>query len=215
MKVFRMKNSPWMRVTKILEPVLASKTFNTIEEVDLLVDYRYSHGVAIADILDEILKFNFKFNTQYINWERVVLGLIRSYKKRSVFYGDWDNVIISEFEINQIKAIPQRVVRELLWFYLILHKWNGHPSGWVHFVREAGFEFWNIADWSKGQKEETMQMCTACGLELRVVGNKEPIICYRIKWAEEETPNFGLKIKNEDDIERLYREVIENERTDI
>lgn len=204
------KTLPWKNFQKNINQILESQTFTSLTEVRSLVEYRYVNAVSINNIIEEILKFNFKFSTLGINWESLVLGIIRAYNNQSMFTGTWDTVVIFPSEIEKIKQLDRLASRQLMFFFLIVYKWNRHPSGWVNFPREQGFEFWELNQLSNLLKEEAMRECTANGLSLRVVGNKEPMICFHIDWEQPEGAQ-GINIKGEEEIIPLFWKLIYNE----
>lgn len=210
----KMKNLPWKNFEKTAKAVIASQTFHNLDEVRQLVEYRYTYQKGINEIIDEILKFNFKFSTLGIDWNFLVSGIIRSFNARPQMFGSWENVVLYEEEITQLKSISLLAAQQIMFFLLIIYKWNSHPSGWIDFTRYQGFVFWDLQNYTRNQQEEVMRVCCAHGLELRVVGSKEPMICFHINWVQN-TGKVVAQLKSEDEIKSTFWQLVRNERADF
>lgn len=205
-----MKKLPWKQLNKRLEKAISSNVFSDMQEIHDFILYNYTRGVSLEEVKEKILKFNFKFSVLGIDWLGVILGIVKRFEDAAFISGTWDKVIIYKEEVEKLQYIKELTAQQIMYLLLIIHKWNNHISGWVDFPRMACFDFWEKGGLTNREKEEVMRECTANGLELRVVGNKNPIICFNINWLQKEG-KIAFEVKNELDIEPLFKEKIRNE----
>ena len=158
-----------------------------VDDFQTLADYiqvEYNRTGSISKVVDRISKLDYgKLDTRAIDWTALVLGIVS--KKPEMVTGDFHGVYLYQEEIDELRKVDSEEARKFLYLALIVHKWNNHPSGWVKYERDDFFKFWGLKDLKKAEKEQLAQIATAHGLELRVIGQKNPTVCYNVSFRKD------------------------------
>ena len=107
---------------------------------------------------------------------------IQKTDEKKILRGSFENVVIYDDERDYLSMIENEDERRLLFYFLVIAKWNNHPTWWVRYDRDAAFDFWNMK-YNTKEREEIIKNCCNEGLELRVVGSKNPMICFNLFYS--------------------------------
>lgn len=176
------------------------ENFPSVWKREAIEDYilaRYDRGDSINAIIEGIQKLNFDFNTKGIDWKKLTLEIIRL--PREKLDGNFTHVYLFDEEIEELRKVESADSRKYLYLALIVHKWNNHSSGWVRYEREDFFKFWGMEDYKNSQKERIARGAIQHGISLRVVGQKNPVICYQVSFRKE-TGNIAAIYDSEEQI---------------
>ena len=99
-------------------------------------------------------------------------------------------------------ALPEfsRRCKTLLLALITFYRYNYHPSNWVRYDRKNIFYLAGLHTKSASTQETlTQYLHKNCGLNMRVVGSNQPIVCYDFSWIHDQPPigdanpllNFG------------------------
>lgn len=157
--------------------------FPDMKSVEEYIRLRYKRGDSLGTIVEDLKKRAYKFETVGIDWLQIVTTIVRT--SYSVLDGQFHGLYLYEEEIQHLRSVASIEARKFLYLALIVHKWNNHPSGWVRYERDDFFSFWGLHILKNKEKECIAQEAVKYGLELRVVGSKEPIICYNIAFRKD------------------------------
>lgn len=79
--------------------------------------------------------------------------------------------------------------KALLLALIVFYRKNFHPSYWVRYDRKNIFYLAGLHQCSPVQQEAlTRYLHKYCGLNMRVIGSKQPIVCYDFVWMHEQAP---------------------------
>lgn len=79
--------------------------------------------------------------------------------------------------------------KALLLSLIVFYRYNYHPSNWVHYDRKNIFYLAGLhMKTAEQQGALTQYLHRFCGLNMRVVGSNQPIVCYDFSWMHEEPP---------------------------
>ena len=68
---------------------------------------------------------------------------IQKTDEKKILRGSFENVVIYDDERDYLSMIENEDERRLLFYFLVIAKWNNHPTWWVRYDRDAAFDFWN------------------------------------------------------------------------
>ena len=155
--------------------------FQTLAEY---IQVAYNVSGNISKVAEQVSKLDYgKLDTRGIDWKALVFAVVSH--KPEVIDGDFHGVYLYQEEIEELEKVSDINARKFLYLALIVHKWNDHPSGWVRYEREDFFKFWGLEGLKNSEKEVIAQNATAHGLDLRVIGQKNPTVCYNISFRKE------------------------------
>lgn len=174
-----------------------SFVFPDMKSVEEYIRLRYKKGDSLGSIAEDLKKRLYKFDVNGVDWLQVVVQLVRI--SPSVLSGEFNKLYLYEEEVQHLRSVQLVETRKFLYLALIVHKWNNHPSGWVRYEREDFFTFWGMNTLKTKEKESIAQDAVKNGLELRVIGSKEPIICYNVSFRKD-FGNMAAMIDSEQQI---------------
>lgn len=84
--------------------------------------------------------------------------------------------------------------KSLLLSLIVFYRKNFHPSYWVRYDRKNIFYLAGLHMQSPAQQESlTRYLHKYCGLNMRVIGSNQPIVCYDFTWIHEQPPAGDTK----------------------
>lgn len=92
------------------------------------------------------------------------------------------NITQREYDfINQIQDVEVRLLFTVL---LYCARENWHPTGWIKYDEQMVMQLGGFRNHKKFL--EITQRATKQGLDFRVVGSKNPILCFKLSWFDED-----------------------------
>ncbi len=191
------------------EEIIKSNSFSTLSEVKVVVGHLQAKGTPLDVIVKTLKEFNWKFSYNIPPAEIIEALALQKIDEKQILRGAFDNVVIYDDEREYLSLIENEDERRLLFYFLVIAKWNNHPTWWVRYDRDAAFDFWNMK-YNTKEREEIIKNCCNEGLELRVVGSKNPMICFNLFYRMPIGDKVAA-IECEEDIKRVYKELFKNE----
>ena len=195
------------RAAKILE----TRRIGSLQDLQSLLCRYVSQGKTNEEIIEDVEGFQWDFKIQNVEQKALVNLIIKKGKANSFGRGKFENVILYESEREYLSTVPEENVRKILYLALIHSKWENHNSGWIHYSREMFFLFWGIKI-SEKEKSKIIHQCSNHGMMLRVVGSKNPIVCFKINFRADEGAPVKLFL-DVADIKTAYSELFERGTT--
>lgn len=192
------------------ESIIQNKTLTSLSEVKLVVNYLQRKGTPTDVIIRTLKTYEWEFSYKGITQSEIIEAIALQKSDADIIKGSFENVIIYEDEVDYLLLVEDEIVRKILFYFLVVAKWNNHPSWWVRYDRDSAFEFWGIKK-SVREREKIMQNCCNNGLDLRVIGSKNSMVCFnlffRMPVGEE-----AIRISNEDEIRDAYSKLFKTPR---
>ena len=202
------------QIQQQVDQIIKTKMFNSLSDVKIVVNYLLVNNTPL-DVINRTLKsygWNFKFGSLTKSEIIEAFSIQKSEEKQNI-QGTFDNVIIYEDEQEHLLLIDNEDERRLLFYFLIIAKWNNHPSWWVRYDRDAAFDFWEM-NYNIKKREELIRTCCEDGLDLRVIGSKNPMVCFNLFYRMP-TGVEVARITCEEDIKKCYEDLFNDERIHI
>lgn len=162
-------------------------THYIVNDFQTLAEYiqaTYNRCGNLAQVVEAVSKLDYgKLDTRGIDWKALVLAVITH--KPEVTSGEFHGVYLYQEEVDELQKVQREEARKFLYLALMVHKWNDHPSGWVRYERDDFFKYWGFDELKNSEKESIAREATAHGLELRVIGQKNPTVCYNVTFRKE------------------------------
>ena len=195
--------------------IIQSKKISSIKDIQVLVFYMIKKGFSVDDIKDKIsTEYQVNYKIKDFSIESVIDILVQRGIPENLLKGESDSVEIYESEISHLKSVENADVRKILYLLLIIAKWSNHSSGWIRYDKKYLFNFWGFK-YKDTEKTKVINECCKNGLDLRVVGSKNPIICFKLDFRDIDSKPI-IVINETKDIKKTYCEVFEkNERNDF
>lgn len=170
-----------------------------------ILRYKIESGVSPEAAVAEVVDYHWGFELYGLQRRSYAEWATKFLTREKALEGSFGNVKLYEAEVKHLRGISDIVVRKLLYLCLIVLKWNNHPSGWTRYDRDFLFSFWGI-DYSEKEKRKLIAACQKEGLELRVVGSKNPVVCFNVNFrAAMGQPVYG--IPDESAIKSVFLEI--------
>lgn len=173
-----------------IENILKTKKISSLAELKDFCEYMAGQSVGIDRILEVLADYDVQVGVKGVSLQdlvRVVVAKIEPTTKK----GKNEEITFYKSEIEYLKNIGDDVERKILYLLLAISKYDNHPSGWIKYKRELLFKFWGFY-FTNSQKTEIMNRCCESGaIDLRVVGSKNPIVCFKVNF---QTFDFGEEV---------------------
>ena len=105
---------------------------------------------------------------------------------------------IYESEVRYLQSVKNEADRKILFLLLAISKYDNHPTGWIKYNRDLLFNFWGLK-LTKPQRSEVIKRCCEIGaIDLRVIGSKNPIVCFKVNFRSYDFANVVAKLRFED-----------------
>ena len=181
----------------IIENILKTKKISSLTELKDFCEYMTEQGVGTDRILEVLADYDIQVGVKGVILQdlvRVVVAKIEPTTKK----GKNEEITFYKSEIEYLRNVGDEVERKILYLLLAISKYDNHPSGWIKYKRELLFKFWGFY-FTNSQKTEIMNRCCESGaIDLRVVGSKNPIVCFKVNFRSYDFANAVAKLRFED-----------------
>ena len=153
------------------------------QEVVQMINSLRAEGMADGSIKELLCEIPREFELDQTLFEKAVDLLLKS----ELLIGNEDNEekrIIVESEREFLRQIDDKEVKRLLTVLLFQAKENWHHTGWIRYDEKKVMEACGVKNHSKFL--EITQRAVQKGLSFRVVGSKNPILCFKLSFLEVE-----------------------------
>ena len=181
-----------MTINRLLE----TKEITSLDELKQLTVYFTQKGVDVSQILETLEKYEIEFEIKGVKIEEIVRILVAinppSKKERQ------EEFEIYESEARYLQSVKNEADRKILFLLLAISKYDNHPTGWIKYNRDLLFNFWGLK-LTNPQKSEVIKRCCDNGaMDLRVIGSKNPIVCFKVNFRSYDFANVVAKLRFED-----------------
>lgn len=181
-----------MTINRLLE----TKEITSLDELKQLTVYFTQKGVDVSQILETLEKYEIEFEIKGVKIEEIVRILVAinppSKKERQ------EEFEIYESEARYLQSVQNEADRKILFLLLAISKYDNHPTGWIKYNRDLLFNFWGLK-LTNPQKSEVIKRCCDNGaMDLRVIGSKNPIVCFKVNFRSYDFANVVAKLRFED-----------------
>ena len=212
-----------------------SVTFSSPSEVAPFVYKLFKQGVPRKKAETIIRNCEYTFDTYALDIKLIINKIMSDVYGGEAYKGDEKEISFSPQELDFInnycesqltpeiieKAKGKEKIRNLLCAYLAISRYDDYESGWINYHTKKIF---NISGFSKVPekiKNEIVNSLVAAGLiQLKVIGKKNPILCYKLNWRDSLTPeltdeNYSLLMAPDTtskefitDIEKIFKKLL-------
>ena len=187
-----------------IENILKTKKISSLTELKDFCEYMTEQGVGTDHILKVLADYDIQVGVKGVSLQdlvRVVVAKIEPTTKK----GKNEEITFYKSEIEYLRNVGDEVERKILYLLLAISKYDNHPSGWIKYKRELLFKFWGFY-FTNSQKTEIMNRCCGSGaIDLRVVGSKNPIVCFKVNFQAFDFGKEMVMIRFEDIFENYGR----------
>lgn len=187
--------------------ILSRKTIKSLGELQIISYYLSSQGFSEEEIKKKLADYKWKLSFPGVSSDSLIELCLRVQEPPAAMKGDFSEVKIFQSEIDFIRDTMGDDTRKLLFLFLVISKWNNHTTGWIRYERDFLFKFWKIKANEK-QKEALIRDCCYNGIELRVIGSKHPVACFKVHFRAVDADPVRV-ITNPEEIKDCYYELIE------
>ena len=163
------------------ENIVKTKKISSLSELNDVCEYMVEQGLSLERILETLGEYEIQLGVKGVNSQdliRVVVAKIEPTIKKD----KPSEIKFYRSEIKYLKNIEDETERKILYLLLAISKYDNHPTGWIKYKRELLFKFWGLY-FTNSQKTEIMNCCCESGaIDLRVVGSKNPIVCFKVNF---------------------------------
>ena len=176
--------------------LLETKEIASLDELKQLTVYFTQKGVDVLQILETLENYEIKFEIKGVKIEEIVRLLVAinppSKKEKQ------EEFEIYESEVRYLQSVKNESDRKILFLLLAISKYDNHPTGWIKYNRDLLFNFWGLK-LTNSQKSEVIKRCCESGaIDLRVIGSKNPIVCFKVNFRSYDFANVVAKLRFED-----------------
>lgn len=181
-----------MTINRLLE----TKEITSLDELKQLTVYFTQKGVDVAQIIETLERYEIKFEIKGVKIEEIVRLLVAinppSKKEKQ------EEFEIYESEVRYLQNVANEADRKILFLLLAISKYDNHPTGWIKYNRDLLFNFWGLK-FTNPQRSEVIKRCCENGaIDLRVIGSKNPIVCFKVNFRSYDFTNVVAKLRFED-----------------
>ena len=192
--------------------------FGTPQEVAPFVYKLYQQHVPPKKVEKMLKNSEYGFDTYALDMELINKKIINDIYNGDAYRGESKEIFFSPQEVAFIadycdfkldpevakKAKGKENIRNLLCAYLAISRYDDYESGWINYHTKRIFALSGMGKLPEKVKNEVVNALVKEGLvQLKVVGKKNPILCYKLEWREAEaeedsytftlTPDMGTK----------------------
>ena len=138
-----------------------------------------TYDIDLPAVVDIVL--NSIYSGEAYRWEEKVIPILPS-----------ELETISKFsqQLSQNISIKYEIIFKTLLSFLAYSRYNDHATGWVTYNAKRIFTEANLPNISPKDKTTLLNaMVEADLLHVKVVGKKNPKLCYRLDWRESVMPD--------------------------
>lgn len=178
-------------------------TFSTPQDVAPFVYKLFKQRVPRKKVEKILKNSNYAFDTYALDMDLIIKKIISDVYGEEAYKGDEKIIFFSPQELVYIKdycdtkltpeiiekAKGKENIRNLLCAYLAISRYDDYESGWINYHKKKIFSLAGFSKISeKIRNEIVMSFVTNGVIQLKVIGKKNPILCYKLTWRDEETP---------------------------
>ena len=178
-------------------------TFSTPQDVAPFVYKLFKQKVPRRKVEKILKNSNYTFDTYALDMDLIIKKILADVYGGEAYKGDENEISFSPQELAYIKdycenkLTPEIIekakgkdkVRNLLCAYLAISRYDDYESGWINYHTKRIFTLGGFSKIPEKIKNEIVNNLVANGLiQLKVIGKKNPILCYKLDWRDEETP---------------------------
>ena len=152
------------------------------KEVGKIISSLSAEGMTDGSIRETLIEAEKEFELDDKLFERAVDLLLNSALLESQPVGE-TMIDISQQEYDFISQIGDRDVRILFAVLVYCARRNWHPTGWIKYDEQKVMELGGFKNHTRFL--EVTQKASRQGLDFRVVGSKNPILCFKLSFFEE------------------------------
>ena len=172
------------------EQIIKSRHFVTPEEVPIavktLMQQKTVKGYCDDDaILTELCEYSYLFD---INADSLKMVISKIIEGERIMSADEQKIqiFITKEEVDCLKDLQVgEGVKKLLFVLLVSSKRSNHPSGWDEYKRKSYLKLLQLTKKPKTYEQWIQQACSNKMVELRVVGSKNPITCFKLAFRND------------------------------
>ena len=154
------------------------------KEVGKIISSLRAEGMTDGSIRETLIEAEKEFELDDKLFERAVDLLLNSAVLESQPVGEM-MIDISQQEYDFISQISDRDVRILFAVLVYCARRNWHPTGWIKYDEQKVMELGGFKNHTRFL--EVTQKASRQGLDFRVVGSKNPILCFKLNWFDEDS----------------------------
>ena len=167
----------------------------------------YQRNVPKETAKEMLLKATLDFDTYSIDIPAVIDIILQSIYSGESYKGETKliPVFLSEKQfieqqaetISAIIPIKTKIIFNFLLSCLVNSRYNDHETGWVVYNKKRIFAEAGITKMSNKEKATLLQALVSAGLlKMRVIGKKNPKLCYRLEWRHQILPDDNATLDN-------------------
>ena len=175
------------KINRDINTIIQSRSIANIDELIAVVNSYKASGYVFEYIVSELDDWDFNIGIdenllpRYLLIEKVFNKKIVSSEAGEILC----DIKITQPEFNFLKKVKEEDVRKLLYFALVYSKAHDHPTHWIKYDRDVWFNAMGL-NYKEPKRKEIITKCFDNGLELRVIGAKQPIVCYKVNFRMDE-----------------------------
>ena len=176
--------------------LLETKEIASLDELKQLTVYFTQKGVDVSQILETLENYEIKFEIKGVKIEEIVRLLVAinppSKKEKQ------EEFEIYESEVRYLQSVKNEADRKILFLLLAISKYDNHPTGWIKYNRDLLFNFWGLKLTNSQRSEVIKRCCESGAIDLRVIGSKNHIVCFKVNFRSYDFANEVSKLRFED-----------------
>ena len=180
----------------IIERLLQEKVISSLDELKQLTVYFTQQGLETEQILETLEKYEIKFEIKGVKIEEIVRLLVAinppSKKEKQ------EKFEIYESEVRYLQGVENEADRKILFLLLAISKYDNHPTGWIKYNRDLLFNFWGLKLTNPQRSEVIKRCCENKAIDLRVIGSKNPIVCFKVNFRSYDFANAVAELSFND-----------------
>lgn len=154
------------------------------QDVVQMINSLRADGMTDGSIKELLLESEREFELDNKLFERV-LELLLGAELPNNSLEDERLINITQREYDFINQIQDVEVRLLFTVLLYCARENWHPTGWIKYDEQMVMQLGGFKNHKKFL--EITQRAAKQGLDFRVVGSKNPILCFKLSWFDEDS----------------------------
>ena len=180
----------------LIERLLQEKVISSLDELKQLTVYFTKQGLDVSQILETLGKYEIKFEIKGVKVDEVVRLLVTmnppSKKEKQ------EEFDIYASEVKYLKDVSDATDRKILFLLLAISKYDNHPTGWIKYNRDLLFKFWGLKLTNPQKSAVINRCCKNKAIDLRVIGSKNPIVCFKVNFQSYDFANAVAKLRFND-----------------
>ena len=178
--------------------LLETKEITSLDELKQLTIYFTQKGADVSQILETLEKYEIKFEIKGVKIEEIVrlLVVINPPSKKE----KQEEFEIYESEVRYLQSVKNEADRKIPFLLLAISKYDNHPTGGIKYNRDLLFNFWGLKLTNPKKSEVIKRCCESGAIDLRVIGSKNPIVCFKVNFRSYDFANAVAKLRFEDNL---------------